>query len=176
MDASSDDDSSVGSTGYGIAPAPVEHAPNQGVSVAHANPLTIDTTQDLRLGIQGPLLDGNEDRLDEIDGEDVGEDGENDGEGDDGGVGCVDERGSTAARKRLWAGSANVVVAVRVRPLPKQEVRSVIKVVDARIVVALDPGKMRDEKEDVLRAHRSRERRYPECSFLKRSRFLKPKL
>jgi hypothetical protein len=160
MDLSSDDDSSIGSAGFAIAPAPIERTVVRTTPIQTGAPLTIDTALGAQLGTLGPLADGNADRGDEDNGNDGDDD---DGEGGEGGndAGSTDERGSTAARKRLWAGSANVVVAVRVRPLPdaKLDARSVVRVVDARLVVVLDPSKVREEKEDVLRAHRSRERR-----------------
>jgi kinesin family member 18/19 len=61
--------------------------------------------------------------------------------------------------KAMWAGQANVLVAVRVRPLLKHDVikKSIVRVLDAKIVVIMDPS---HDKNDVLRGNRSREKQY----------------
>ena len=68
------------------------------------------------------------------------------------------------AGKRLWAGQSNIFVAVRVRPLLKhldrQCQQSVVRVLDQKVVVVLDPAKVKDDEKDILRQHRSREKRY----------------
>jgi kinesin family member 18/19 len=62
--------------------------------------------------------------------------------------------------KAMWAGQSNVLVAVRVRPLMKHDVvkRSCIKVLDSKVVVVFDPAQ--GDKQDILRANRSREKQY----------------
>jgi kinesin family protein 18/19 len=74
--------------------------------------------------------------------------------------------------KKMWAGQSNILVAVRLRPLLKHDrcKRSIVRVLDDKVVVVLDPAKVNDEK-DILRANRTREKRYafdfvfePECT------------
>lgn len=61
--------------------------------------------------------------------------------------------------KAMWAGQSNVLVAVRVRPLLKHDVikKNIVRVLDAKIVVIMDPA---HDKNDVLRGNRSREKQY----------------
>ena len=61
--------------------------------------------------------------------------------------------------KAMWAGQSNVLVAVRVRPLLKHDIikKNIVRVLDAKIVVILDPA---HDKNDVLRGNRSREKQY----------------
>ena len=74
--------------------------------------------------------------------------------------------GITPSKAPSWpdqpAGSkANIMVAVRVRPLlpTDREGKNVVRVLDHKLVVILDPTKVRDET-DVLRQNRSREKKY----------------
>ena len=62
--------------------------------------------------------------------------------------------------KAMWAGQSNVVVAVRVRPLLKHDVikRNCVRVLDGKVVVIMDPSL--GDKQDILRANRSREKQY----------------
>jgi len=62
--------------------------------------------------------------------------------------------------KAMWAGQSNVLVAVRVRPLLKHDVvkKSCVRVLDSKVVVILDPAL--GDKQDILRANRSREKQY----------------
>src|SRR5688572_20992828 len=64
-------------------------------------------------------------------------------------------------KNEMNSGQSNVLVAVRVRPLLRKEVengsRDIIKVMDGKMVVVLDPGVSSD---DVLRLNRNREKRY----------------
>ena len=62
--------------------------------------------------------------------------------------------------KAMWAGQSNVLVAVRVRPLLKHDVtkKGCVKVLDSKVVVVMDPAS--GDKQDVLRANRSREKQY----------------
>ena len=62
--------------------------------------------------------------------------------------------------KKMWEGQSNVLVAVRVRPLMKHDVikKNCVRVLDSKVVVILDPAS--DNKNDVLRANRSREKQY----------------
>ncbi|PHJ25723.1 kinesin motor domain-containing protein [Cystoisospora suis] len=59
-------------------------------------------------------------------------------------------------------GQSNILVAVRVRPLLPKEVqagcRQIVRVLDNRVVLLLDPGP--SSQDDVLRLKRSREKRY----------------
>lgn len=59
-------------------------------------------------------------------------------------------------------GQSNILVAVRVRPLLLKEVqagcRQIVRVLDNRVVLLLDPGP--SSQDDVLRLKRSREKRY----------------
>jgi kinesin family member 18/19 len=61
--------------------------------------------------------------------------------------------------KAMWAGQSNVLVAVRVRPLLKHDVikKSIVRVLDAKVVIIMDPS---HDKNDVLRGNRSREKQY----------------
>lgn len=78
--------------------------------------------------------------------------------------------GSTEEHKnKMWAGSSNVIVAVRIRPMNTRERRtteSVLKVLDSKVVVVLDPsskggkrGGLGRKKSSALK-HRSREKQY----------------
>lgn len=62
--------------------------------------------------------------------------------------------------KAMWAGQSNVLVAVRVRPLMKhdQVKKSCVRVLDTNVVVICDPAS--GDKQDILRANRSREKQY----------------
>ena len=62
--------------------------------------------------------------------------------------------------KAMWAGQSNVLVAVRVRPLMKHDVvkRSCVRTLDGKVVVIMDPAQ--GDKQDILRANRSREKQY----------------
>ena len=61
----------------------------------------------------------------------------------------------------MWAGQSNILVAVRARPLMKHDntTKSVVRVLDKKMVVVMDPSKVNDQN-DVLRANRSREKKY----------------
>lgn len=61
--------------------------------------------------------------------------------------------------KAMWAGQSNILVAVRVRPLLKHDIikKSIVRVLDAKVVVIMDPS---HDKNDVLRGNRSREKQY----------------
>ena len=61
----------------------------------------------------------------------------------------------------MWAGQSNVLVAVRVRPILKHDVirKSCVRVLDSKVVVILDPATAGD-KQDILRANRTREKQY----------------
>jgi kinesin family protein 18/19 len=61
--------------------------------------------------------------------------------------------------KAMWAGQSNVLVAVRVRPLLKHDKikKNCVRVMDAKVVCIMDPA---HDKQDVLRANRSREKNY----------------
>lgn len=62
--------------------------------------------------------------------------------------------------KAMWAGQSNVLVAVRVRPLMKHDVikKSCVRCLDSKVVVIMDPAQ--GDKQDILRANRSREKQY----------------
>jgi len=62
--------------------------------------------------------------------------------------------------KAMWAGQSNVIVAVRVRPLMKHDVvkKSCVKVLNGKVIVIFDPAA--GDKQDVLRANRSKEKQY----------------
>ena len=63
-------------------------------------------------------------------------------------------------KDRLKAGESNVLVAVRVRPMWKREIKgttNVVKIIDQKMVVVMDP---KADSSDILRANRSRERKY----------------
>jgi len=77
--------------------------------------------------------------------------------------------------RRMWAGQSNILVAVRVRPLLKQDRskphRPIAKVLNNNVVVILDPSKLDEQSKDILRVNRTREKRYafdfvfdPECA------------
>eukprot|EP01031_Cornospumella_fuschlensis_P006165 gene6165-7663_t len=72
----------------------------------------------------------------------------------------VDEGETNEHMKAMWAGQSNVLVAVRVRPLMKHDIvkKSCVRVLDAKVVVILDPAS--GDKQDVLRANRNREKQY----------------
>jgi len=61
--------------------------------------------------------------------------------------------------KAMWAGQSNVLVAVRVRPMLKHDKikKNCVRVMDAKVVCIMDPA---HDKQDVLRANRSREKNY----------------
>lgn len=62
--------------------------------------------------------------------------------------------------RRMWQGQSNILVVVRVRPLlNRDEGEHIVKVLEHKVVVVLDPGRV-DETKNILRAHRSREKRY----------------
>jgi kinesin family protein 18/19 len=72
-----------------------------------------------------------------------------------------DEHGAAGEHmKAMWAGQSNVLVATRVRPLMKHDVikRSCVRAMDGNMVVIMDPSS--GDKQDVLRANRSREKQY----------------
>lgn len=55
-----------------------------------------------------------------------------------------EEEEEDEGKKFQWAGGqSNITVAVRVRPLVKGATKSVVKVLDSRVVVVLDPSKVR---------------------------------
>ena len=62
--------------------------------------------------------------------------------------------------KAMWAGQSNVLVAVRVRPLMKHDVikKGCVRVLETSVVVIMDPAS--GDKQDILRANRSREKQY----------------
>ena len=62
--------------------------------------------------------------------------------------------------KEMWAGQSNVLVAVRVRPLMKHDQikKSCVKVLENKVVIICDPAN--GDKQDILRANRSREKQY----------------
>ena len=72
-----------------------------------------------------------------------------------------DDDSTDAHRRKMWAGQSNILVAVRARPLLQHDntVKSVVRVLDQKMIVVLDPSKV-NEQTDVLRANRSREKRY----------------
>lgn len=67
--------------------------------------------------------------------------------------------GADEHMKAMWAGQSNILVAVRVRPLLKHDVikKSIVRVLDAKVVIIMDPS---HDKNDVLRGNRSREKQY----------------
>jgi len=75
--------------------------------------------------------------------------------------------------KAMWAGQSNILVATRVRPLLKHEIskhKSCARVLDGKVVIILDPASD-NNKNDILRAKRSKEKQYafdvafdPSCS------------
>jgi kinesin family protein 18/19 len=72
-----------------------------------------------------------------------------------------DEHGAAGEHmKAMWAGQSNVLVATRVRPLMKHDVikRSCVRAMDGNMIVIMDPAS--GDKQDVLRANRSREKQY----------------
>lgn len=72
-----------------------------------------------------------------------------------------DEHGAAGEHmKAMWAGQSNVLVATRVRPLMKHDVikKSCVRAMDGNMVVILDPAS--GDKQDILRANRSREKQY----------------
>ena len=64
-------------------------------------------------------------------------------------------------KESMSSGHNNILVALRVRPLLRKEMengsRNIIRVLDGKVVVILDPGVSSD---DVLRINRNREKRY----------------
>ena len=62
--------------------------------------------------------------------------------------------------KAMWEGQANVFVAVRVRPLLKHDSvkRSCVRTLDSNVVIIMDPAS--NDKQDILRANRNREKQY----------------
>ena len=66
--------------------------------------------------------------------------------------------------RKMWAGQSNILVAVRVRPLLRHDGakphRPIVKVLNSNVVVVLDPSKLEDANKDILRANRTREKRY----------------
>ena len=73
----------------------------------------------------------------------------------------VDESKTSDHMAAMWAGQSNVLVAVRVRPVLKHDVvrKSCVRVLDSKVIVILDPAHTSD-KQDILRANRSREKQY----------------
>jgi hypothetical protein len=73
------------------------------------------------------------------------------------------EESTDGYKKAMWKGKSNILVAVRVRPLSKTERsrghRSILEVMDRKVVVVKDP-KEKQKKNDILRRNRSREKRY----------------
>lgn len=63
--------------------------------------------------------------------------------------------------RRMWQGQSNILVVVRIRPLLQRDdgTHHIVKVLQHNVVVVLDPGRA-DETKNVLRARRSREKRY----------------
>ena len=63
--------------------------------------------------------------------------------------------------KAMWAGQSNILVATRVRPLLKDELKknskSCARVLDGKVVIVLDPAA---NNKDILRANRSKEKQY----------------
>lgn len=61
--------------------------------------------------------------------------------------------------KEMWNGKSNVCVCVRARPLMKHDKtqRNCVRVLDGKLVVIVDPAL---DKQDILRANRSREKQY----------------
>ncbi len=62
--------------------------------------------------------------------------------------------------KAMWAGQSNILVAVRVRPLMKHDQikKSCARVMDTSMIAIMDPAS--GDKQDILRANRSREKQY----------------
>lgn len=62
--------------------------------------------------------------------------------------------------KAMWAGKSTMLVAVRVRPLMKHDIvkKSCVRVLDSKVCVIMDPAS--GDKQDILRANRSREKQY----------------
>lgn len=73
------------------------------------------------------------------------------------------EESTDGYKKAMWKGKSNILVAVRVRPLSKTERsrghRSILEVMDGKVVVVKDPNEKKNKK-DILRRNRSREKRY----------------
>ncbi|KAK7241302.1 microtubule motor protein [Aureococcus anophagefferens] len=63
--------------------------------------------------------------------------------------------------RRMWQGQSNILVVVRVRPLLKHDLgdRHIVKVLERKVCVILDPQR-EDDRKNVLRQHRSREKKY----------------
>jgi hypothetical protein len=61
----------------------------------------------------------------------------------------------------LAGGESNILVAVRLRPMLKKEedaeYKDIVRTMDSKMVVLLDPGV---DSDDILRMNRSREKRY----------------
>lgn len=89
-------------------------------------------------------------------------------------VGVNDAIATDEHLKKMWQGQSNILVAVRVRPILRQDklkpYRPIVKVLNNNIVIVLDPSKLDEANKDILRVNRSREKRYafdfvfdPEC-------------
>ena len=58
----------------------------------------------------------------------------------------------TDNQKEMWAGSSHTMVVVRVRPILRQETDDIVRVLDNKMVVVLDPGdKYKLKGDDVSR-------------------------
>ena len=60
----------------------------------------------------------------------------------------------------MWKGKSNMLVVVRVRPCLQHDrvLKEIITVMENKMVVIMDPNE--GDKSDILRANRSREKRY----------------
>ena len=77
------------------------------------------------------------------------------------GIKAADNNAIKKLKTQMESGQSNMLVCVRVRPLMSHDrtQKEVTRVLDGRVVIILDPNKV-NEKDDILRAHRSREKRY----------------
>ncbi|KAF0696810.1 Aste57867_12472 [Aphanomyces stellatus] len=71
-----------------------------------------------------------------------------------------DEEETEAFKRAMWAGQANILVAVRLRPQLKhdRDRGEIVKVLGNKVVVVMDPGNQKDVVGKLR--HRSREKRY----------------
>jgi hypothetical protein len=71
------------------------------------------------------------------------------------------EQDTDEFKDNLAGGESNILVAVRLRPMLKKEIeadyKDIVRTMDKKMVVLLDPGV---DSDDVLRVNRSREKRY----------------
>lgn len=71
------------------------------------------------------------------------------------------EQDTDEFKDHLASGESNILVAVRLRPMLKKEIeaeyKDIVRILDKKMVVLLDPGV---DSDDVLRVNRSREKRY----------------